>query len=181
MCVMGSIVKICSFILLLDLQRQIADWLRQNKEKFEEKDINFLFTHLKMKCLVELILSHQWVTHFLWFNLIQKRNSHVAFQGIHRKCGHIGVNDGNIFDVTGESSMTLSAGTFEEALGEKVNSTVWCKNFYPHSWWKIVSHFSNTKIIRRIYISIVKRNKSLFIKWWNKLESSFGPTCIIFW
>ncbi len=38
--------------------------------------------------------------------------------------------------------MNVSTKTLEEEVGEKVNSIVWCKNFYPHSWCcpKINSH-----------------------------------------
>ncbi len=39
-----------------------------------------------------------------------------------------------MIDVIGESSTKLRTKTLESALGGKVNSIVWCKNFFPLSW-----------------------------------------------
>ncbi len=38
-CILGNFSKMCSSIHLANLQVKIADWLRQNKERIEEKAI----------------------------------------------------------------------------------------------------------------------------------------------
>ncbi len=127
----------CSSILLPDLQVEIDSWLAENKYK-EGKAINFLLKELKIGHLVkskDLESSVGNPVSWVLSHSETKQPFLVAIRGIQGKCGHcIGVYDGKIFDATKDSSINLSAETLEEALGEKVNSIVWCKNFYPYSW-----------------------------------------------
>ncbi len=137
-CIIGSFVKMCSSILLPDLQVKMDDWLVQNKYRKEEKAINILLKELNIGHLVkskDLESSVGNPVSWVLSHSETKQPFLVAIRGIQGKCGHcIGVCDGKIFNATGDSSLNLSAKILEEALGEKVNSIVWCKNFYPYSW-----------------------------------------------
>ncbi len=64
MCIIGSFVTICSSIHLPKVQVNIADWLRQNKERVEEKAMNCFWQFSRMGVL------------WSWYNLSLLRVIH---------------------------------------------------------------------------------------------------------